>query len=197
MPWWLVPSRCRGSRQRRVRRSKRTCLSARPRTTCISGASVSAARPRATSRSEGSLQTARSRSTPTRSSGERLRRCTNEPRSPSVLTHHLHVMEAQLVLPLELRAESEDRRISVDDVEHVFHGVRVVGGDRWSGSCEVGDVRITVSITGSATVDAVESTDGHNLGDSPTMRAEWRSLPHRRAQPTGGWGPRSTARSTV
>lgn len=86
----------------------------------------------------------------------------------AALTHYLHDLQASLVLPLELRVESEDRTISVDGLERVFRGLCVAGSDRWSGSCEVGDVRITVSITGSASLDAIESTDGHDLNDSPT-----------------------------
>lgn len=83
------------------------------------------------------------------------------------LRHYLHGHEGDLTLPLDLRVEPEDRSIRVDGVERTFHGMRVVGDDRWSGSCVADDRHINVTTTGSAAVDAIETTDAEDLNDSP------------------------------
>jgi hypothetical protein len=83
------------------------------------------------------------------------------------LLHYVHRHEEELSLPLDVRVEPRDRTIRVDGVEQTFHGAQVAGSTRWSGSCVVGGRHITVTTTGLATVDAIETTDASDLSDSP------------------------------
>jgi hypothetical protein len=73
-------------------------------------------------------------------------------------------------LRFELRVEGDDRLIRVDGTERIFRGMRIAGDTRWSGSCQIDDCHVTVTTTGSATVDAIESTDANDLTDDPPRR---------------------------
>jgi hypothetical protein len=84
--------------------------------------------------------------------------------------HYLLSHDADLTLPFDLRIESEDRLVHVDGIERTFHGMRIAGDTRWSGTCEIDQRHVTVTATGPATVEAIETTDATDLNDNPPPR---------------------------
>jgi hypothetical protein len=64
----------------------------------------------------------------------------------------LHVLEAESepTLPWSLTVEADDRTVTVDEDEHVAHGMRIAGDERWIGTVELGALSVTITTTSSA-----------------------------------------------
>ena len=68
-------------------------------------------------------------------------------------------------LPWRIDVSPETRTVLVDDIATDFAGVRVLGGTRWSGSAQVGDLHITITTEDPAVVTAIQRCDDRQLSE--------------------------------
>ena len=82
----------------------------------------------------------------------------------------LHVLEAESepTLPWSLTVEADDRIVTVDGDEHVAHGMRIAGDERWIGTVGLGELTVTITTTSSAALALRPCAD---LSSLPEFRA--------------------------
>jgi hypothetical protein len=84
----------------------------------------------------------------------------------------LHVLEGdgEVTLPYSVTVEVDDRTVTVDGDEHVLHGMRIAGDERWVGTVELGEVSVTITTTSSAALALRPCTDVSTIPEFPPDR---------------------------
>jgi hypothetical protein len=86
-------------------------------------------------------------------------------RIADLVWHHLVGGEVEVALPMSLRVEAEDHEIAVDGRSVRFAGARLAGSQRWTGTADIDDVRVIVTIDGPSRLSAIATCARLELPD--------------------------------
>jgi hypothetical protein len=99
----------------------------------------------------------------TQALGGRSSHSSQPARVADLIWHHLVSNPNDVELPLVLIVEPDVRLVRVDGSQKTFAGARVQGSSRWIGTADVGDVRVTITIDGDATLEAIVTSARDSL----------------------------------